>query len=229
MQEYQTQVREITYLTSNTLELAVDLRSPDALQFTAGQFMQFKIGEHFRSYSITSVPDHNQSLKFCIKLLPKGVGSDFVRELKVGDIVTMRGPSGIFTFTHFDRDAFLVATGVGVAPFASMIPDMLSRGFTGFVKLLFGVRHEEDVFYFDRFSHLSAVYSNFKFIPTLSQPRSHWPGEVGRVTTFLDIHYPSHEQYLFYLCGGMDMIKDARHILQQKKHPVRDIKLEIFV
>ncbi len=228
MREFETIIREIRYLTQDVIELTVDLTSPGQIIFEAGQFMDFRFGKDVRSYSIVSVPDNNTSLQFCIEMLPNGVGSNFFRAAKIGDKLLINGPMGIFTVTDHTRDIFFVATGVGVAPFASMIPDMLGKGFTARAQLLFGIRHEENVFFFDRFRHLQAIYPNFKFVPLLSQPKSHWPGELGRGSTYLDVAYEYHKNSVFYVCGGMEMIKDVRALLLKKGHNSKDIKLEIF-
>ena len=229
MQEFETKISSIKNLTAHDIELVVELQSPASVVFQAGQFMQFKIGEVYRSYSISCMPNIvNNSLQFCIGLFETGVGSNFFRQAKVGDIIDMRGPFGVFVFKDFNRNVTFVATGVGVAPFSSIIPDMLTKGYSGNVKLLFGVRHEEDIFYFDKFSHLSSLYPNFKFLPMLSRPKSHWPGETGRVTNYLDAHFQNLKDNLFYVCGGMEMIKDTRAILLKNNHPTKEIKLEIF-
>lgn len=229
MQEVLGRVKEKKHLTLNVIELTVDLVMPSQVPFKAGQFMQFKIGDVLKSYSVAVVPDHAEYFKFCIELLPSGVASDYFRRLHAGDDIVMQGPHGMFTFEQFNRNAFFVATGVGVAPFVSLVPDMLTRGYNAEVTLLFGVRSEEDVFYFDRFNHLSVLYPNFKFYPILSQPKMHWPGEVGRVTTQLDVMYDRHKDCLFYLCGGKEMVGECRDILLKRGHKLEDVKLEVFV
>jgi NAD(P)H-flavin reductase len=228
MADFRTQIKEIKYLTLNTIELTVGLAFPTDVRFLAGQIMELKFGSVFRAYSIINVPDQNQSLKFCIGLLEKGVASDFFRIVKVGHEIDMRGPSGNFIVNDFSKNYFFIATGVGVAPFVSIVPDMMLRGFEEKVHLLFGVREEEDVFYFDRFTHLQNMYANFKFTPVLSRPKSHWPGETGRVTTYLDVAYEYYKSYVFYISGGIEMVKDVRALLEKKDHDLDKVKLEIF-
>jgi ferredoxin-NADP reductase len=229
MQEYLTQVTEIRHLTMDIVELDVQLVEPTELTYQAGQFMQFRIGTALRSYSLATppVPD-NPKLTFCIKMEPRGVGSDFVRQLKVGAEIEMRGPAGIFVVQDFHQAIFFVATGVGIAPFASMIPDMLSRGYDEKTHLLFGVRNEENVFYYDHFNRLAQQYENLTFTPIMSRPQSHWPGETGYVTTYLEEAYPRFKDNIFYLCGSKAMVTDARQILLHAGHDAKRIKLEIF-
>jgi len=229
MQEYRGKIIEKKFLTMNVLELTVLLVFPANIKFAAGQFMQFKIGDALKAYSIVSVPDHNLALKFCVSIVEKGLASEFFKRAKVGDEVDMRGPAGNFMVEDFTKNYFFVATGVGVAPFASIIPDLLGRGFTQKAVLLFGLRHEEDIFYYERFTHLQSLYENFKFVPLLSRPKSHWPGETGRVTTYIEVAYEYYQNYLFYISGWMDMAKDVKDLLLKKGRKPEDIKVEIFV
>ena len=229
MQQYKAKMIEKKHLTMNVLEVTAELMVPDTILFLAGQFMQLQIGGELKAYSILDIPDHNKSLKFCVSLIAAGKASEFFKTAKVGDEIDMRGPVGNFTAEDFSKNYFFVATGVGVAPFASMIPDMLGRGYNGKCRLLFGLRHEEDVFYFDRFTHLQSLYPNFTFTPTLSQPKSHWPGEVGRVTTYIDVAYEYYKDYLFYVCGWQEMVRDTKDLLLKRGHDPLKIKVEIFV
>ena len=229
MVEFQTKISEIKYLTLKTVELTVDLVNPDEIKFEAGQFMQFLLGKAPRSYSIVSIPNHNRQLKFCIELLDKGLVSQFLKQAKVGSFLPMQGPLGNFLFDRPEKNAFFVATGVGIAPFASIIPNILSTGYSGKAQLLFGVKHEEDVFYFDKFRHMANLYQNFKFVPILSQPQSHWPGESGRVTTYLEVAYEYFKDYIFYICGNTEMVKESRELLLKRGHDPKNIRLEIFI
>lgn len=229
MQEYLTQVTAVKHLTLDVIELQVQLVLPSELSFQAGQFMEFKIGDQYRCYSFANppIPD-NPRLTFCIKLEPQGLGSDYIRQLKVGSEVTMRGPNGFFIVDDFNQPVFLVASGVGVAPFVSIISDLLVRGFKPKVHLLFGVRSEENVFYYERFNKLAKQYDNFRFVPVLSRPQSHWPGETGYVTTYLEVGYVNYKDYLFYLCGSKAMVSDARAVLLKVGQEAKKIKTEIF-
>jgi len=229
MQEYKTKIREKRHLTLKTIEITVDLIAPTDISFTPGQYVELLIGKEWKPYTICSLPESNNSLTFCIGLYDKGLASDFFREVKVGREITMRGPAGFFTVTDLAKNYLFVATGVGIAPFVSIVPNLLRKEFVGRSQLLFGVRHEEDVFYFDKFTHLKSLYDNFIFTPMLSQPKSHWPGEVGRVTTYLEVAYDYLKDYEFYICGATEMVQDARNVLLKKGHSEDRIKTEIFV
>lgn len=229
MQNFSPKVTKIEYLTSNVLELSLLVEGSEFLSFIPGQFVQFIISDKvFRSYSIISLPSDLPVIKFCIKLEDGGVGSEFVRLLKVGDSVPMRGPAGKFIVGDISEQATFVANGVGIAPFYGMVSDLLEKNPDAQVSLIFGVRSEDDIFYYDFFESLATDYKNFHFIQALSQPKSQWQGYNGRVTKYITENYHELVESTFYLCGSLGMVQDARTILMQNGHQIDKIKLEIF-
>src|SRR5262249_31931442 len=130
MQRYQTELVSKNELTPRVVELRVRLVEPETIKIIAGQFMQFQIDQFVRAYSIINAPGTSaRELDFCVELINGGVGSEFVRRLKPGDRVDMRGPLGTFRVEPTPA-AYFVATGVGIAPFHAMIPAALAAGQT---------------------------------------------------------------------------------------------------
>jgi ferredoxin-NADP reductase len=229
MQEFLTEVVQKKYLTLDIVELVVRLVAPEEIKFQAGQYMQFKVNTAWQRYFIANPPGQDvHDLTFCVKLEPVSIGSDYVRSLELGTEVVMRGPDGTFTIENYNEPVFFVANGVGIAPYASMVPDMLVRGYSEKFALLFGLRSEENVFYYDRFRRLSEQHPNFKFVPTLSRPVSHWPGEIGHVTTYLKVNYEFYKDHLFYLCGSKEVVTDAQKTLLENGHSPKRIKIEML-
>lgn len=227
MEKYLARVREIKYLTLTTVEFVVDLVAPDTINFIAGQKMNFLFGQSEISFFILSVPDHNQSLSFCIDFSdPKVAG--YLKSLRQGADIYLNGPVGEFTFKNFQKNSLFIATGTGVSAFASIIPDALSRGFKEQSQLIFGLKSEEDVFYFDRFTHLTSLYPNFKFTPILSQPQSHWPGEIGRPFTYVSILYEKFIGYDIYLSGENKIMNELKGFFAAKNHNLGNVYMELI-
>ncbi len=229
MQTFSPKVTNIEYLTPNVVELSMLVEGGEFLSFLPGQFVQFIIADKvFRSYSIVSLPEVLPQLKFCIKFEDGGVGSEYVRSLKVGDSVPMRGPVGKFVIQDTVGQVVFVANGVGIAPFVGMIPDLLQKKTDVDTTLVFGVRSEQDIFYSEHFSSIAKEYQNFNIIQALSQPQPTWQGYSGRVTKYITENYNQYKDATFYLCGSLGMVQDTRAILMQNGHPIDKIKLEIF-
>jgi ferredoxin-NADP reductase len=144
MTEYNSVVKDKIFLTPNTVELVVEVSGD--FTFIPGQFVQFLIEDKvFRAYSMISLPSELPVVRFLIHLEEGGVGSEFVRAKAVGESIAFRGPVGNFIWKEKFKTTIFVATGVGLAPFISMIQDGLTEASQAI--LLFGNREPEQIFY----------------------------------------------------------------------------------
>jgi NAD(P)H-flavin reductase len=229
MNLYTVEVLSRKQLTHKLYELNVSLVDPVSMVFKAGQCVGFHIAEkEKRLYSIASLPSESGQLSFLIDVSHMGPGSQFVLALKPGDKFVIEGPYGAFTVNDESEELMFVATGAGLAPFKSIVQDVLKNNYPKDVTLLFGIRNEEDKVYFDFFEKLSQEYQNFFFIPTFSQPKEVWNGAKGRVTNFIDENFESYKNCRTYICGSPVMVKDVRALLMAKGKDAKEIKLELF-
>lgn len=223
------QLIEKKLIAANLLELK--FTKPDGFTFQAGQFVQFLVPNNGtatrRSYSVSSAPS-DPYLEFCIKIFPDGIGSGFCDQLEAGGTIDILGPRGRFILANESRPSFFIATGTGIAPIMSMIRDEIeTKKTTRELKLLFGVRSENDLFWHDRLDVLKNKSDFFSYILTLSQPKpdGSWSGLKGRVTDHIIHHIVDHD---FYLCGSAAMVKDVRELLIQNGTAPAQIHFEIF-
>ena len=207
--------------TYDVIELGFETSTP--FNFQAGQFVTFKIADNkppcFRAYSISSVPEKDgNTFETCLKVIPGGRGTNWLNSLQIGDKIDFLGPSGKFIFqTAKEKSVLFIATGTGVAPFRAIIKNQLEKGNNQKMTLLFGVRHEKDIFYKEVFEELAKKYQNFNFILTLSQPENPgWSGFSSRVTTHLEKMTIDADKTEAYICGLKDMIGSVEEILKAK-------------
>lgn len=229
MKEIDTKVIKKTQLGTDALELELEILNGVNFSFKPGQFVEFCIDRDVRMYSIVSLEKDLPRLKFLIKILEFGVGSDFVRNLKIGDPVEIRGPYGNFTEEIKNESAIFLATGVGVAPFIPVIDNMLQSGtFKSECALYLGVKTEYDILYGDFFKKLEKEFSNFHFFPVLSQPNKPWTGIKGRLTNFISENSGKLTANQYFLCGGLAAVSDIRDMLILHGVSARKIEQEIF-
>ncbi len=227
--KFTAQLREKQQLTSDIYEFRFE--KPAILDFLAGQFLQFCIPQGdkiiLRSYSISSTPADDY-LEFCVKFLEGGVASNHLKNMNIGDRLEFQGPRGLFVHKDNTDALSFIATGTGFAPIMGIIRDELeNKKNTGEVRLLFGVRTEDDMFWADRLKNLKIQYPNFVYDITLSQPKADggWGGLRGRVTEHILHHLVNHK---FYLCGNAAMVKDVREMLIKNGIDMKAIHFEIF-
>lgn len=233
MQKFQAPLLRKIPLTSDVFQFDFSLEGL-TVDFKAGQFFMLEVndeqGRVTRAYSVSSAPSNKAFFSLCVKLLPDGRGSRLLRELEVGGMASFMAPFGHFFVEdagfESTKNIVMVATGTGLAPFMSMLPDLFERGFFGKIDLYFGVRHAEDLFYVDDLRECESIHSNFKAHITLSQPTEGWTGLKGRVTDHLEgLDYANIQ---VYICGNGDMVKGVKEMMQEKGVAKEDLHWEQF-
>lgn len=164
-----------------------------------------------RIYSFSSDPEQN-GYQLCIKVVPGGIGSNYMASLKVGDTFKATAPYGDFLYEpKKGNHVCFIATGTGVAPFRSIaLSPTFRESPPASALMLFGARTEDEIVY-PGFFESQGIHT----VNAISKPTANYKGYHGRVTDFLralpqDWNWHSTE---FYLCGNGAMILEARRIL----------------
>jgi ferredoxin-NADP reductase len=205
----------------------------------AGQYISIKVSPegHRRSYSLCHNPSIDHGFELLIDFAPDGVGSRYLRSLAFGDTIDLLGPLGRFTVSEAATETELVfiATGSGVAPYRSMILDLLqNKQDQRKITLLWGMRHAAELFWQDEFQQLVRSFPQFTFHPVISQAPAEWHLCRGRVTdclighTFTWLQPPQLAQTGFYFCGNAAMIATTAQLLLDKGVPAGHIHTEKF-
>lgn len=186
----------------------------EKLDFVPGQYVSLKVNEEGmrRSYSVASLPGKN-SIDVLVDVTPMGVGSKFILALKVGDEVEILGFLGRFIVEPSSlmeiKTLLFIATGTGVAPLRPMIEDLLyNKHFAGEVRLVWAMRHEEDLYWLKEMDNINRDFDNFKFDVVLSKPTEDWPGFRGHVDEVVGQLKQDWPQTLAFLCGAKGMITE---------------------
>ncbi len=244
---YTAELLENSLLAANTIGLTfrVDQPIPEqpAFSFTAGQFVSIAFtanGEDAkRSYSIASAPrlaEEKGTIEIAIGLVPNGKASQYFTAMKPGDQCTMTGPFGVLTLPAPSKDEpsrlVLAATGTGVAPYRSMLPELKECADQGTrIHLLMGARTRQDLFYQDDFQTLANSSENVIYETCLSreQATDASKGELtGYIQDRLKILSLMPGQDLVYLCGNPAMIDDNLKLLAELGFGPRQIKREKY-
>lgn len=219
-------------LTEDTYEF--QFKTDPIFTFTASQFVTIKVPTAdgklaMRAYSISCKPTEDY-FELCVKLLPDGTGSNYLRDLNEGEKIEFIGPAGHFTFTSpEDKTIIFVATGTGIAPIKAMLENELEKGSVQKMHLIFGLRYIKDVFYKEIFEALAAKYPNFTFDITLSRPEDEsWTGKTGRVTDVLRELEIDPANTEGYICGLKEMVGETSSIMKEKGLNSEAIHFERF-
>lgn len=207
------------------------IKPDDKFVYKPGQFVQIKINDIVRSYSIASYISSYDSFELLIVKLDGGKMTEHLFENAIeGDRLEIKGPLGKFILPdEIAGDLLFICTGTGLAPFRSILQSVQLQNISHKnIYLIFGTRTKNDILCEKEIIGYEKSIKNFRYIPVLS--REKWDGETGYVhDQYLRLVNDDHlENPTFYLCGWRDMIKEARLNLKEQGFDSKKIKLEIY-
>lgn len=206
--------------------------------FRPGQFITLDLPIHekrtkrWKSYSIANLPtSDNPIIELCIVYLEGGLASEYLfNEVKIGDILTFKGPSGVFTYPENNSlKMVMVCTGTGIAPFRSMLKYLNTlESWPHDVHLIFGTRTKEGILYREELEELATTNEGFTYDVALSRDDD-WIGYKGYVHAIYAEHYPdASEDVLFYICGWTAMVDEARQRLEKLGYTRQQVRFELY-
>jgi Na+-transporting NADH:ubiquinone oxidoreductase subunit F len=219
-------VSKIREETPEIKSFRCDLGSNKPFSFRPGQFViitaelwnpkRNRMGTANRAFSITSSPTEQDFIEIAAKRYTEGRLTPWLHDtVKVGDILNVKGPEGNFVFTEGESDEIvLIAGGIGVAPYRSMIRYILAKRLPVRVTLLYSARTPVDFAFKSEFDAAMKQHSNLRCVYTITRPDpTPWTGRIGRIDEALLGDHLGPIGTLYYLCGPDRMIKECAQIL----------------
>ncbi len=221
---YDSKVIRIHDESPATKRFWLQVEEEDSIPFQAGQFVTMDLPIHekrlkrWRSYSIANAPDNSNVLEFCIVHMDGGGATRyFFEEVSIGTPIRFKGPDGNFVMREpLDKDLVFICTGTGIAPFRSMIQDIvLQKKPHRNIHLIFGTRNATGILYRGEFEALQQSLPGFRYSVALSRETPNpadFPFEVqhGYIhPIYLRDYQTPRPDVDFYICGWSNMIDDA--------------------
>jgi dihydroorotate dehydrogenase electron transfer subunit len=194
----------------------VELAAPAlAAASQPGQFVMVKPGRGAdpllrRPFSVFEMLYDDRAQIVGLSLLSKriGVTTSMLYDLVEGDVVSCLGPLGKpFELVDPPAEAWMVAGGVGLAPFATLTMALRAHGTP--MTLFYGARSGKELFYADWFAQpgLRVIYA------TEDGSR----GEKGRITVPLEreLQEARDREVMVYACGPEPMLEAVAALAQR--------------
>jgi ferredoxin-NADP reductase len=230
--EKKTILSKVSHLPSLAI-VTLKLVNPDMKPFRPGQFCSIRVGEgFFRAYSIASDYKNFSEYKFIVSAGHEGIGSNFFKNLKIGDEVNFLGPNGhFFIKTPVPQNVIFCATGTGIAPFIPMIEFLADNKCESKIALLHGMKTEDNLeFYQELHQKFYNKCSNFKSKFYVSKPfQDSKIYTKGRISDEIKkLNFKLHKETHFYLCGHPDMVQEISELLLRNGIVEENIISEVF-
>jgi len=264
---YNTLLTKKTQLNSNTYLYHFDLLEPKEIKFRAGQYMILLIpleknshttlmrphsscmyGEMARRlYSIVSPDTIKNSIEFIIEIIPGGLASSYLSNLKVKDEVVFQGPAGMFGLKENNRPKIFLTTGTGIAPVRSMFISNIKNSFDSAQDkqkyyLFWGLKSFQDIYLFNdlkQWSNETMEQFEFKICLSREQNLDMIPENdkkyfaLGHVDSCFGKQFDNETMKQlnncdFYLCGRREVVESLRLFLINKGVLQENIVFEKF-
>jgi dihydroorotate dehydrogenase electron transfer subunit len=157
-----------------------------------------------------------------LTLLSKRIGTttQMLFDAVEGDVVSCLGPLGrAFSTVHPAAEAWMVAGGVGLAPFATLTEVLLAKNTR--TTLFYGARSSRDLFYLDWFRD--------RGVRLVLATEDGTVGDRGRVTLPLERELrsmaagdlqASGRDLMIYACGPEPMLEAVAHLASRHNRPL---------
>lgn len=219
--------------------MAFHFAKPSGFEYRAGQSIDLTLlnppetdGEgNTRAFSLASAP-FDRDLMIATRMRDTAF-KRVLGKASPGLEVRIDGPSGSFVLHRkAERAAVLLAGGIGITPFLSMIRQAAYEQAAHQIYLFYSNRRPEDCPFLEVLAETAKQNPRFHLIATMTKMKdSHrdWTGETGFVSKeMLRKHLPAIQGPIFYLAGPPAMVAAMRSILAAAQVDEDDIRSEEF-
>ncbi|MCX6728502.1 MAG: FAD-dependent oxidoreductase [Candidatus Saccharibacteria bacterium] len=226
-------------LTASTLLLTLK-RGPKAkpMNFQPGQYAVISFKQNgrptpARCFSIVNSPSDHGILQCSIR--KKGKFTNAAANLKEGDEVNVSGPFGGFVFDERrDRKMVLIAGGIGITPFMSMIQYATNNKLSNDITLIYNCTNQTDIPFYGQLVEIEERNPHFKIIFAISNGPTnrliHQRVYSGRITSET-INTAVNNRYdgkTFFICGPSAFMDAMSNILYGKGVLEEKVMTETF-
>ncbi|NKY54491.1 ferredoxin--NADP reductase [Nocardia vermiculata] len=168
--------------------------------YRPGQFLTVRVPDvgrgSARCYSLASSPHTDDAMKFTVKRVPGGHGSNWLCDtVRAGDELEVLPPAGTFVPASLDEPVVLVAGGSGITPIMAIAKSILFGG-AGDVVVVYANRDQDSVIFAAELRELEQRFAErFSVIHVLESVQ----GYPSRRALSLLLH-PLRERSA-YICG----------------------------
>lgn len=213
--------------------MAFHMTKPAEFNHQAGQWVRITLPSNGESrvLSIVSAPQEAQ-LTVATRITDSAFKTA-LKDLSVGAELQLAGPNGSFTL-HQDvaQSAVMIAGGIGITPFISMIRDAVAQGSTQSITLFYSNRNPASTAYLSELEDLARANPNFELVATmtgLEGEAADWTGETGLIDhEMLARHLPDIAAPIYYCVGPDGMVNATKEMLKGASIAADQMRFEKF-
>jgi ferredoxin-NADP reductase len=205
------------------------------LDFQAGQYLSYTLPHPHpdargaaRSFTIASAPSEPLlRLTTRFSTLPSTF-KQALGSMASGTVVEASGPHGQFVYTDTNAPTVLIAGGIGITPFRSILSDLAARQPRARTTLLYS-NARPDIAFRAYFDGLVPDWPALHVVYTVTRASPEWQGPTGRIDAeFIKHHVPDLSGHVYFVCGPTALVDSMRLTLAEIGVDASRIKHEGF-
>jgi ferredoxin-NADP reductase len=237
MPAYQLKLKDRKPVADATTAFFFD--KPPEFTFRPGQFIELTALNpvetdaegNTRAFSIASAPSENY-----LMVATRMRDTAFKRVAKacpIGTEFQVGGPFGnLVLHRNAARVAVLLAGGIGITPFRSMVVEAAKEKLPHRLFLFFSNRRPSEAAFLDELRSLGKANPNYTFVASVTSKEptaTGWQGETGHVTAaMVGKHVVNLKGPLYYIAGPAGFVTAMQKMLADAGIDVDDIRAEEF-
>jgi ferredoxin-NADP reductase len=213
---------------------------PAGWSYRAGQFVDITLLDppetdaegNLRGFSISSAP--REGVITITTRLRDTAFKRVLQRMPLGTRVKIEGPFGDLRLHHAARPAVLLAGGIGITPFRSILVETIGGGGLPYAVLVFHAnRRPKDAAFADEFQSLVRRDPNLTYVPTMTgvaRSGLGWHGERGHIDAgMLRRHLGALIDHpIYYIAGPPGMVQALRAMVLASGVDEDDVRIEEF-
>jgi len=217
--------------------MAFHFDKPEGFAYKPGQAVDLALPQQsgaepqVHTFSLVSAPYQNE-----LAIATRMRDSAYKRALQAladGEQLTLQGPSGSLTLSEKKiRPAVLLAGGIGITPFLSMLRQATHDASPRPLALLYSNRRPEDAAFLHELQQLAQRNPHLRLIATMTQmeqSRQPWDGDTGPIDAAkVRRAAEGYDKPVYYLAGPPGLVDFLRDLLEDAGVDEDDMRSEEF-
>ena len=186
-------------------------------KYVPGQYVNARpesVSGHGKAYTLSGTPDEKN---ICLTIKRKGEISSALINMPIGEKLKLEGPFGNFYPGKEEKDIVMLAGGIGITPFYSIIKSKLATGFDGKILLFYSNKNMSRAPFANDLIELSKENSIFKVVFCLTEEKTKRKSvkEYSRINAkMLEKYVASLKNKCYYICGSIGFVDDMWKMLK---------------
>lgn len=221
-------------IAKGTLQVTFQVDEP--FSFKAGQYCSVTLPNLLypddrggqRHFSIINSPNQKGIITIATRLRDSGFKKT-LNEMPMQAEVELGPIAGAFTLPQdAKRSLTLIAGGIGITPYMSMLRYIKEEGLPYNVTLIYSNRDTVSTAFLNELQTLSKTLPNFKLILTMTEDPE-WTGEKRRIdATLIKDYIKNLNEPLYFVVGPPPMVDAVQRALLEAGVNIENIKIENF-